>query len=148
MMTFTKQLETELEMAGLLSKFYRSGAQAVRDLAILKCVGQNRTNYLGCQYFLQKQFENSANVVISMYACEVKKLNKKKKIMPLSSTKLLDVLLVADFFALKFKETYDALKEKTLAKIAKKLKTDDMRIAKREMAHYVNVYKISNQITS
>ena len=145
--SLTKQLETELETAGLLSKFYRSGARAVRDWAILKCVGQNRTDYLGCQYFLQKQIENSANVVIRMYACEVSKLLKKKKIS--DTTALLDVLPVAAFFALKFKkETYDALKEKTLAKIAKKLKTDDMGRAKREMAHYVNVYKISNQVTS
>ena len=82
-----------------------------------------------------------------MYACKVSKLLKKKKIS--DTTALLHVLPVAAFFALKFKkETYDELKEKTLAKIAKKLKTDDMGSAKREMEHYVNIYKISNQITS
>ena len=144
---FTKQLETELETAGLLSKFYRSGARAVRDLAILKCVGQNRTDYLGCQYFLQKQIEDSANMVVRMYAREVSRLLKKKKSSDTPAA-LLDVLPMATFFALFKKETYDALKEKTLAKIAKKLKTDDMARAKREMEHYVHIYKISNQITS
>ena len=143
---FTKQLETELETAGLLSKFYRSGARAVRDWAILKCVGQNRTDYLGCQYFLQKQIEDSANMVVRMYAREVSRLLKKKKSSDTAA--LLDVLPMATFFALFKKETYDALKKKTLAKIAKKLKTDDMARAKREMEHYVHIYKISNQITS
>jgi hypothetical protein len=68
-----KQLETELETAGLLSKFYRCGARAVRDLAILKCVGQNRANYLGIQYVLKKQIENAPYVVMYMYAREVSK---------------------------------------------------------------------------
>ena len=81
-----------------------------------------------------------------MYAREVSRLLKKKKSS--DTTALLDVLPMATFFALFKKETYDALKEKTLAKIAKKLKTDDMGRAKREMEHYVHIYKISNQITS
>jgi hypothetical protein len=68
----------------------------------------------------------------------------------LGTTRLLEEVLPIDaFFALKFKkETYDALKEKTIAKIAKKLKTTDLGRAKREMEHYVNIYKISNKITS
>jgi hypothetical protein len=94
--SFTKQLKMELEMAGLLSKFYSSGVQAVRDLAILKFVGQNHTNYVGCQYFLQKQIENSANVVFRMYACKV-----KKRLLPKTcdATKLLllEMLPVAAF---------------------------------------------------
>ena len=82
-----------------------------------------------------------------MYAREVsKKLLLKKYAKTVDG--LLEVLPIAAFFALKFKkETYDALKEKTIAKIAKKLKTTDFGRAKREMAHYVNIYKMSNKIT-
>ena len=149
-----KQLETELETAGLLSKFYRCGARALRDLAILKCVGQNRTNYLGIQYVLKKQIENAQHVVMSMYATEVSKKLLLKRHAGVVDALLLgtarldkEMLSIDAFFALKFKkETYDALKEKTLAKIAKTLKTDDMARAKREMAHYVNIYKMSNRL--
>ena len=147
-----KQLETELEAAGLLSQFYRRGARALRDEAILKCVGQNRTNYLGIQYVLKKQIENAPSVVMSMYATEVSKklLLKRHARVVDAQAALCGVLSIDAFFALKFKkETYDALKEKTIAKIAKKLKAtaEGARYrAEREMAHYVNIYKMSNKL--
>jgi hypothetical protein len=142
-----KRLETELEAAGLLTKFYRRGARALRDEAILKCVGQNRTNYLGIQYILKKKIENAPHVIMYMYARAVSKkllLKKYAAYRAPAEAPLLDIIDIDAFFALKFNK--DAMKEKTIAKIAKKLKTTDLDHAKREMAHYVNIYKKSNSL--
>ena len=144
MSSLKPRLQTELETAGLLEKLYRKGGKWVRDMAILKCVGQNPTNYLGNQYFLSKQIENAPVVVLGMYAMELKRRQSKKRGDD-SSQRLLEVLPPSEFLALKFKKPYEALAEKTMAKIAKKLKTDNMKVAKRHMKHYVHLYRISNQ---